>query len=439
MKNISFHNKKIGIWGFGIVGKSILQWLENTQCSIQILDKQTQDHPAWIMQTPETVQLFLEQNDYIITSPGIPIHQYQKYHHKFVCELDIFQQHFRGYSIAITGSIGKTSITKAIAHCTPHSIAAGNIGYPMLSALSQHTQNEKIILELSSFQLLWSQTFAPDIALLTNFYPNHLDYHQDEDEYFSAKCTLFKYQNENQKTIVPCNLIEKIKKTVQLKSHIFLTCTQQCLSHDFSTFFIEENNVVLANTKNEKAVIIKNIDQFPFFTYQENWIQIIAALFLQDDNTIDHIHEKLKTIAPQQHRLEKILIHQETTFYNDSKSTVWQATKAALQKFENQPCALFLGGVSKGTDRTPLIQFLKNKPITVFAFGKEAEMLKTACDHYQIQCSSYKNLQDAVKSCLSQTLPKNVIFSPAGASFDLFEDYQERGNTFKELIFKNFR
>ena len=282
MKNRIFDHKKIGIWGFGVVGKSVYDFLQQFPCSIQILDKQTQNNPHWIAQTDESTITFLEHNDVIITSPGIPLHNYQAYQHKCITELDIFAQQYTGSTIAITGTLGKTSITHAIQHCTPSSIAAGNIGYPMLQAAQQKPLPQKVVLELSSFQLQYIQQFAPTIALWTNFYPNHLDHHVDEDEYFTSKCMIFKYQQPQQYAIVPCTILDRIRNTIEIKSSLFLTCNQNCTKHDLPTFYLQENNVLLSDNNKTPIIIFNNIHTLPTYTYPENWIQIIAVLFLQN-------------------------------------------------------------------------------------------------------------------------------------------------------------
>lgn len=434
MNNHDFQNKKIGIWGFGVVGKSVYDFIQTFSRSIQILDKQAQNNAHWIAQTDESLIEFLEYNDIIITSPGIPLHNYQTYQHKFITELDIFAQQYHGKTIAITGTLGKTSITNAIQHCSAKSIAAGNIGYPMLHAALQDPLPEKIILELSSFQLQHHKSFAPDIALWTNFYPNHLDHHTNEEEYFNSKCNMFKHQKENQFAIIPCNLVQRIQNTITIQSRIFLTCTQLCNDHSFPTFYVQNNTIKLTKkTHKELITIFDNINALPIYTYAENWIQIIAALYLQDID-LKNIVKMLDTIPAQEDRLEKIATYQGTTFYNDSKSTVWQATQQAINSLAHQSCALFLGGISKGTDRSPLIASLKNKPITVFAFGKEATLLQKLCDQYQIPCFAYPTLETALESCMSKPLAQNILFSPAGASFDLFKNYHHRGTIFKQLV-----
>ena len=433
MENIYYANKKIGIWGFGIVGISIYQYLRNFSCTIQILDKKNQENSNWIEQNEQSIQEFLQHNDIIIASPGVELHNYEQYRHKFISELDIYQQTFNGLTIAITGTIGKTSITNAIAYCSPNAIAAGNIGYPMINAITKNPQPKKIILELSSFQLNYSKNFAPNIAIFTNFYANHLDHHKSEDEYFQAKCNIFRQQTSKHFSIIPCSLIQKIKNNVTLTSNVFLTCQEKCKIHSYPTFTLENDEIFLTKTNNATITIQNNLQLFPQYTYKENWLVIIAALYLQNID-IKNISKKLLSIPSQEHRFEKFATHNETTFYNDSKSTVWQSTKEAVKALCNESCILFLGGLSKGANRTPLIQYLQDKQITVFSFGKEAERIKILCEQYKISCKSFQNLETAVNECFKQNLPKNILFSPAGSSFDLFKNYQERGNVFKQLV-----
>ena len=341
-----------------------------------------------------------------------------------ITELDIFAQNYRQTTVGITGTLGKTSITTLLQQHIPNSIAAGNIGYPMLNILALQQPPSTTILELSSFQLNYIRNFAPDIAIWTNFYPNHLDHHTSEDEYFLAKCNIMRHQTSSQIALIACNLIERIKKCISINSQIFLFCTQQCSKHTYPTFTNSNNQIKCKNN-----VIFDNTNRLPNTTFEENWLIIIATLYiLKAPLIITNNHNTL-----QEHRLEKIGTYKNSTFYNDSKSTVWQATKQAIASLNQESCALFLGGLSKGTDRTPLIQYLQNKPITVFAFGKEAETLQTMCQKYNISCSAYTTLDEAFIACMKQPLPKNILLSPSGASFDLFKNYIERGNHFKSL------
>lgn len=438
MNNTTFNHKKIGLWGFGVVGKSIYQYLKRFSCVVQILDKQKLDIPHAIVQTPESIKLFLEYNDAIVISPGISLHPYEQYRHKFIAELDIFYGEYKQFAIAITGTVGKTSITNAITHCTPNAIAAGNIGYPMITAAIENPQRKKIILEVSSFQLHYIKNFRPNIAIFTNFYSNHLDHHKSEDEYFKAKCNLLKHQTSDDIAIIPCNLISKIKHHAAIQAQIFLTCKETCLTHTYPTFMAQDNSIVFKKEGNKTITLLKDLHKSTFFTYKENITIIIAALYLQNID-LSTISRKLQTIATGEHRLEKFATHEESTFYNDSKSTVWQSTKEAIEHIKHESCTLFLGGLSKGADRTPLMQYLQKKPVTVISFGKEAELIKKLCDEHNVACLSFSTLAEAIHACFEQPLSKHILFSPAGSSFDLFKNYQDRGNMFKNLIKKQIQ
>ncbi len=438
MKNINLKNKKVGIWGFGIVGKSVFAYLQKHTNHIQIMDKikpeKLPEQTTFIQETSENIIKFLESNDAIITSPGIMLHNYMHYAQKFLHELDIFAKENKNFTVAITGTVGKTTITSLLAQCTPNSIAAGNIGNAMLSTLENKTP-ATIILELSSYQLHFTKNFAPDIAIWTNFYPNHLDHHQNEQEYFLAKCNIFKYQTSKHIALLPANLIQKIQRHITPQAQIYLFENENfkpALS-TYPTFFVQQNQLLL-HENGITTLIFDHFNQLPDITFAQNWIIIIAGLYLQkiDLNSIAPIIQKLK---PEPHRLEFVTKLNHVAVYNDSKSTVWQATQSAINKFKDKKIALFLGGISKGTDRTPLIQYLQNKSITIFAFGKEAKILSDLCKNFQIDHHQSNTLQEALKQY--QTLESNfeiLLFSPAGASFDLFKNYQDRGEQFKKMV-----
>ena len=146
-------------------------------------------------------------------------------------------------------------------------------------------------------------------------------------------------------------------------------------------------------------------------------------------------HASLVSIASLEHRLEKVAEINGTVFYNDSKSTTPTSTLAAIEQFKDKRILLFLGGLNKGIDREPLIKALTRYTVHVFCFGKEATSIKTLCDSFSIPAHDFANLEDSFHAS-TQLLHHNdcVLFSPSGSSYDLFRDYQERGNTFKKLV-----
>jgi UDP-N-acetylmuramoylalanine--D-glutamate ligase len=448
MKKINFTNKKVGIWGMGIVGKSVLEFVKKFTDKIQLMDKKTDPQFHIIPETPQNIKNFLHDNDIIIPSPGIVLHDYQNFAHKFVNELDIFAQNFTGTTVAITGTVGKTTVTSLLSQCMPNSVAAGNIGHAMLNLLQSNNvrpeclaqaksiEGPTTILELSSYQLQFAKYFAPDLAIWTNFYPNHLDHHANETEYFIAKCNMLKNQRTDQIALLPYNLIEQITAHVTPKAQIFLFETKNTTTNkNFPTFFVH-NNQLLLKQNNQTRLIFNNFNHLPDITFEQNWIIILAALYLQNI-PLQQILTFAQTLKPEPHRLEFVKNIDNVAIYNDSKSTVWQATEQAVQRFESKRIALFLGGISKGTDRSPLIKSLQNKPITVFAFGKEADILSGLCTQFQIGHHSATTLEQALTQFqIKQNNFDILLFSPAGASFDLFKNFEDRGDQFKAMIAK---
>ena len=143
----------------------------------------------------------------------------------------------------------------------------------------------------------------------------------------------------------------------------------------------------------------------------------------------------MQTLQPEPHRRELVRTIDNLTVYNDSKSTVWQSTQSALESFKNKKVALIIGGLSKGTDRTPLFDYLQNKAVTIFIFGAESEILTQACKKYNMPYHQATNLENIVDICMKKKhLFDIVLFSPGGSSFDEFKNYQDRGEQFKKLI-----
>lgn len=429
---MNLKNKKIGIWGFGVVGASVFNYVKKLTNYVQILDKKPHAQIPIILQTPETTIKFLDYNDCIIPSPGIALHNYQAYQHKFICELDIFASEYHGSTIAITGTAGKTTVTDFIAQSIPNSIAAGNIGFAMLDVLKFNPLPSTVVLELSSYQLQYAHSFAPDIAIWTNFFPNHLDHHKNINEYFTAKCNILKNQKKNQKAIIAHELLDDVQKAVDYQGTLYTYSLKKLANTSAPTFYIENNNLVLWKN-NQTTIIFENIQQLPQTTFLANWIVILATLYLNKQNlsTINFTN-----LTPQPHRVEFVTKYHNVTIYNDSKSTIQESTQEALKRFPDKKIALIIGGMSKGANREPLIKFIaQEKNITPFIFGQEKEILTTFCDQHKLQYFASENLEQLLEIFKNHHHDFDILlFSPAGSSFDQFKNYQDRGNIFKNLI-----
>lgn len=441
----SFKNKKIGIWGLGVVGRAAVQLLSSQHAQITVCDKRIL-HPQeydWLTHHNATfveqknLDNFFQEHDYILPSPGIDIRAHQNYQHKFITELDIFASLCTRPIISVTGSIGKTTVTSLLGQSLNHqhmpTLIGGNIGTASFDLLSQQEHAHSIVLEASSFQLEHVRFFAPHLAIWTNFYPNHLDRHTTAEEYFNAKCNSMMYQTSAQQTLVPLDLADKLPVTNGIRSFFSATCPTQEQSERYNNhqlFFIQDKKIVVQTGKKHR--ILTHLNELPEISFAHNWLVVCAALYL-----LDALPKRFENnYQLPEHRMEKIAVVQGITFYNDSKATIPEATLTAVAQFTGKPVHLFLGGLSKGVDRSMLIKQLKNNVNFIYCFGKEAELLLSFCQQEEIPACATATLDESFNRCIKQAAAGDIVlFSPSGSSYDLFTNYEERGNYFKTLVF----
>ena|SRR3990167_4794971 len=466
--------KKIGIWGYGVVGKSAYKLLSKYTDKIEVFDQNNLEDKN--INQNFNLETFLN-NDYIIVSPGIDTRKYRNSGINFLSEVDLFYKFYKGHIIALTGTVGKTTtvnLLQQILRKYRNITLGGNVGIPMLdltgscfptthkvtsdkrytdfselqkgegdrpiiSSDSVGMVSRDVILELSSFQLEYSEQFAPDLAILTNFSANHLDRHSTLEEYFSAKYNLFIYQNSDQKALVPLNLIDKFN-ILKPKSEIFYFAIEpkeseiSKLKESDKLFYIKDGYLELMSHNSSKRIV--DIKLIPELTYLENWLAICAASYLENIK-LGEKDFKADFKIPE-HRLERFANYKGAIFYNDSKSTVIESTLNAIKKINSENLLLILGGLSKGIDRSDLIKNCVRKVKKIYLFGKEADALKHFCDVYGISAEKFDNLENVTEQIFCDIKEGDqVLFSPAGSSYDLFKNYEERGKKFKELILEH--
>jgi UDP-N-acetylmuramoylalanine--D-glutamate ligase len=447
--------KKIGIWGFGIVGKSAAHFLIKKNLLLSIMDKKlpTQQDLLFFkkksipfyLQSPTITHQFLKQNNYILPSPGIDLYAYQAYKKKWLSELDLFFKEYNGTIISITGTIGKTTVTtilaQALEHINKNVFIGGNIGTGMLSAFDNDINYDFALLEVSSFQLALCSKFAPQLAIWTNFFPNHLDRHKTKINYFKAKKKCLDYQNEDQLALLPLEIINEIiqappKSSCHFFSYYPPTSTQcNMLRNNDSIFFIDKNRLI-RYYKQKTFLIFELQNTLPPTVFLENVIIVYSALYLLN-MPLPNINLHNSPAITIEHRLEHVATVNALTFYNDSKATIPFPTLAAVKKINTQPLYLIIGGLSKGVNRESFIQQLKEHVTKLYCFGYEANQLAKFAQKYSIPHKKRHSLDEIFKTLMKEIKKEGtILFSPAGSSFDLFKNYQERGNHFKQLVKK---
>ncbi len=395
-------NKTIGIWGYGRVGQSAAHLCAQLGATPIVYDANKNSLKTCSYPTFQSIDTLLEKSDFIIPSPGIDITPYKKqYAEKWIAELDLFQSLFHKKIIAITGSVGKTSVTHMLTQTLQAAgwriQAAGNIGIPMLSIIEEQSNLDTIILEVSSFQLEHARLFAPDLAIWTNLHPNHLDRHKTLQNYFDAKYHIIAHQAASQKALISIPLKAKIEAQ-KPPSMIEYFDPEHSPEHHHSGF-------------------------------PSNWLIIEKTLKILQTPFPENI-----SLTPLEHRLETVCTINDALIINDSKSTTPASTLAALESQNASRIVLFLGGLSKGIDRSELIQSLKSN-IEVICFGAESEQLFNFCKKYSVAATQHATMKDAIAHCMKIIKQKDVVlFSPSGSSFDEFDNFEHRGNQFKRIV-----
>ncbi|HAU30416.1 MAG: UDP-N-acetylmuramoylalanine-D-glutamate ligase [candidate division TM6 bacterium GW2011_GWF2_43_17] len=437
----SLNSKKIGIWGLGVSGQKLLNFLAPRTESIAILEKPNifVSHAPILAQyshqcfkDPDERSQFFNACDIIIPSPGIAVDASLLQTGKVHSELDLFALFNQKTTIAITGSLGKTSITTLLARLLDEpeyiAITGGNIGNGIIESIQSPANC--LVLELSSFQLEYTQQFFPDIAIITNIYENHLDRHKTLENYIQAKLNIIRNQKAGQYAIIPATLAEQYDFIMPTKGTLVLCGKTKLDTPDAMVQICTEADGSIILRQHGKSRTLLPACQVSQISFPQNWVIIAAALHCL--NKVDCITQG--GLQLPEHRMEDLGEYNGIRYINDSKSTVMQATLAALQRYSPKSTIVLLGGLSKGVDRTQLIPLLAGVA-HVACFGHEAPLLLAACQTHGISSSQHDTLDAALAHAQSHAqIGATILFSPGGSSYDLFESYQARGAYFKQLV-----
>lgn len=445
-------NTIIGIWGFGRVGKSAATYFHSQGYQIAIMDSDrnvssdnfVQTHALPIFHQSEH-DAFFSFCSYVLPSPGIDLQTCKKHNHQWVHELDLFYHLWQKPIIAITGSVGKTTSTSLLAQvCTYNDIPValgGNIGTPMLNLLAQHDTTTYALLEVSSFQLENCSTFAPDIAFITNLYPNHLDRHESLDGYWHAKTRIFVNQHDGQHLIAPLSMRTQIEHYNPKAQIWYLTDTIpssqdiDLLDDNQALVYLSHADMQLYRKSNYQTLELPKALFSSTFPLNALGIYTIAYIMnYVTNNEVKNISFDCDYVS-HNHRLEYVATINNVTFINDSKATTIASTLAALDRYKETSIVLLLGGLSKGANRKELIKQLPQSVLYIACFGAEAMQLGAWCTEYGYAHGTFSTLDDAFCAAYNNATAKStLLLSPSGSSYDLYKNYEERGDHFKQLV-----
>jgi len=381
-------------------------------------------------------QTFLEQ-DLIVVSPGVPakIEPLENARAKGIpvwSEIELAWRFLRGKLVAITGSNGKTTTTSLVAHILKTSnvptLIGGNIGTPLLALVETSVDTSVTVAEISSFQLETIDSFRPEIGVLLNLTPDHLDRHITFEEYAGAKMRMF--ENQLEKDIALLNADDpEVTKRMPAKPKIFWFSRQKRVA---TGAFLRDDQIIFRHEGSEVELARLADIQLRGQHNVENVLASCAAAYLAGAVPAA-IAAGVKSFRGVEHRLEFVAELSGVQYYNDSKATNVDAAVKAVEAFPG-PLVVILGGRDKGGPYAPLRELLHERARLALLIGESAE--KIAADLGDaVPFENAGTLQQALHIAARHVQPGDtVLLAPACSSFDQFENYEHRGRVFKELV-----
>ena len=455
--------KKVAVLGIGISNIPAIKYLVELGAKVSARDKKEKLHDSVDMLKNIGVEFVLGDNylenlenyDYIFRSPGIKPFTYEI--EKAVelgntiltSEIEKVIELSPCKVIGVTGSDGKTTTTTLIAKFLEQAgykvWLGGNIGTPLFSKLDEMKKEDVVVLELSSFQLMTLDK-SPHISVITNISPNHLDYHKYYNEYIMSKANIFLSQNKNDILVLnkDCNITNNYLKIIEDRN-INTNIRAFSVENDVKKGVYLKNNYIVSNIfgKNEKICNIKDVKLVGIHNLANICAAATAIYDLVDKNDIKTV---VTSFGGVEHRMELVAQKSGVKWYNDSIGTSPTRTIAGLKSF-NDKVILIAGGYDKNIPYEPLAPYILEKVKHLILIGKTATKIRNAviaeAKKKEVELKEILDIVEfnTLEECVNyanKIAKENdiVVMSPASASFDMYKNFEERGNHFKRLVCK---
>lgn len=449
MKNIeTYKNKTVLVLGLGKSGINSAELLLKLGAKVIVNDKNTPQKKddinrleklgAKVITGSHPTEL-LENVDLMVKNPGIPYNNIMvataiKRNINIITEPELAFEISEAPFISVTGTNGKTTTTTLISmmlnqNCAKgHAYAAGNIGIPLSEVAQKATKDDQIVSELSSFQLMGITELHPKIAVLTNVYEAHLDYHGSREDYIKAKMNIVKNQTADDYFVVNWDN-EEWQNLSRLTAAKVIPFSRLKKSTD--GVYVDNDKIYY---KDEVVAKLSDI-KVPGSHNVENCLAAIAVAKIQG-KTSQEIVEVLHNFSGVRHRTQFVRSIAQRKFYNDSKATNMEATEKALAGFSG-PVVLLAGGLDRGVTFEKLEPALKNVRAMI-VFGETADLLAKAGKNAGVKkIIKTENAVTAVPIAFEESQPGDVILlSPACASWDQWPTFEVRGDKFIDAVEK---
>lgn len=446
--------KRAAVLGFGISNRPLARTLVQWGAEVTVFDKKDREAFSDIYEefTALGVEFSLGEGyldrlngfDIIFRTPGMrfDLPQIQKEignGAELTSEMEVFLKLCPSKVYAVTGSDGKTTTTTLIYEMLKHEgyscYLGGNIGTPLLDRVHEMTSEDRVVLELSSFQL-HTMRQSPHVAVITNVTPNHLDIHKTMEEYIDAKRNIIRYQNAQDRAVL--NYDNPVTRSFipEVKASLFLfSSREECTLGAF----VRDGRMILRDHRSEQEILPLSEIRLPGMHNVENIMAAMLAVL--PEVKPDTVRDVARTFAGVEHRSEFVRTVNGVSFYNDSIGSSPTRTIATISAFKGD-VVLIAGGYDKNLCYDELGPVVQQRAKALVLLGATADKIQRAYLDYvernglnPIPIARVNNMAEAVEKAYALAEGRGaVLLSPASASFDMYPNFMERGNHFKRIV-----
>lgn len=444
--------KPIFVYGAGISGQGVSEVLTDQGDKVILYNDDAKAlDPAWVREFAKKggtyvcgvdPEPYLEQCGLFIISPGIPfttetVGKAKKLNLEIIGEAEEASRLYKGHWVGITGTNGKTTTTtlvgRMLATLPVKSTVAGNIGRSLSKELDGLDKDSYVAAELSSFQLEGVTSLRVNIALIVNITPDHFERHGNMENYVAAKANIFAHQKPGDVLILNADDPVSAALAPKAPARVVFFSTKKKVAEGA---YIEDGNFVL-DVDGKKQVVCKVSDMKIFGSHNEqNALGAILCGYFAGV-TVENMAKVLREFEGVEHRLEYVTTIKGVPYYNDSKATNTDSAVKALEAFKNGHVILLAGGHDKMTDLMDFMDMVKKQTDAVILLGAARQRFYEAAVKQGVQniilCDG--SFEDAVRKAASIAQPPQVVLlSPACSSYDMFDNFPQRGRVFKQIV-----
>jgi UDP-N-acetylmuramoylalanine--D-glutamate ligase len=447
---LELKGKKVLVVGLGKSGMAAALFLRHHGAKVTVSDVRSAEQLA--KEIPALLEegimveagghglLTFRRQDLIVVSPGVPLDtpelaQSQVLGLPVIGELELAARFLKGKMLAVTGSNGKTTTTTLLGEILAagglSTLVGGNIGVPVITLIESSTDESWSVLEVSSFQLESTDEFHPAISVILNITPDHLDRYATFEDYARAKERIFAAQTAEDCLVLNADNARAAQAASRAAARIYWFSAKHPVAQGA---WVEDGNVVyrpVEGAATEKIMPLRGIHLKGAHNVENVLAAVVAAR--QAGVPTEAVRRAIEKFKAVEHRLEYVVTRNGVEFYNDSKATNVDATAKAVASFPGG-IHLILGGKDKGFPYTVLAPLVHERVRAVYTIGVAAPKIES--DLYGVVPIHHcETLAKAVAAASAAAQPGEVVlFAPACSSYDQFDNYEQRGRVFKQLV-----